>query len=116
MPLSKFSDKAHTRRYYHEALQAVPAAERSKTAAAEGLAFCNALFAVERKCKDVTPEERYAARLAESKPILDDFSAWLKQQELRVLPKGLLGKAITYSINQWEKLNVSARRPARDRQ
>ncbi|WP_415841417.1 IS66 family transposase, partial [Paenibacillus alkaliterrae] len=68
---------SHTRRYYHEALQAVPAAQRSQTAAAEGLAFCNALFAVERKWKDATPEQRYTARLAESKPILDAFSAWL---------------------------------------
>lgn len=97
---------SHARRYYHEALQALPAAQRSETAAAEGLAFCNALFAVERRYKDASPEERYAARLKESKPILDAFSAWLEQQNLRVLPKGLLGKAITYSINQWEKLNV----------
>ncbi|WP_168124081.1 IS66 family transposase, partial [Paenibacillus sp. HB172176] len=97
---------SHARRYYHEALQALPAAQRSETAAAEGLAFCNALFAVERRYKDASPEERYAVRLKESKPILDAFSAWLEQQNLRVLPKGLLGKAITYSINQWEKLNV----------
>jgi transposase len=97
---------SHARRYYHEALQAVPAAGRPQTAAAEGLAFCNALFAVERKWKDATPEERYNARLAESKPILDTFSAWLEAQQLRVLPQGLLGKAITYSLNQWEKLNV----------
>ncbi|MGG1553390.1 IS66 family transposase [Paenibacillus ferrarius] len=97
---------SHTRRYFHEALQVVPAAERSNTAAAHGLAFCNALFTVERKWKDATPEERYAARLTESKPILDAFSAWLNTQKARVLPKGLLGKAITYSLNQWEKLNV----------
>lgn len=97
---------SHTRRYFHEALQVVPVAQRSQTAAAEGLAFCNALFEVERKWKDASPEERYAARLAESKPILDKFAAWLQAQQLRVLPKGLLGKAITYSLNQWDKLNV----------
>jgi len=97
---------AHARRYYHEALQAVPAEQRPQTAAAEGLAFCNALFAVERKWKEATPEERYTARLAESKPILDAFSAWLEVQRLRVLPKGLLGTAITYCSNQWKKLTV----------
>ncbi|TDF94148.1 hypothetical protein E1757_24985 [Paenibacillus piri] len=43
--------------------------QRSNTAAAEGLAFCNALFEVERKWKDETPEQRYEARLAESQPI-----------------------------------------------
>jgi transposase len=97
---------SHARRKYHEALQVVPAAQRAQTAAAEGLQFCNALFEVERKWKDATPEERYAARLAESKPILEQFSAWLESQRLRVLPKGLLGTAITYCLNQWEKLNV----------
>jgi transposase len=97
---------SHSRRYFHEALQAVPVAQRSQTAAAEGLAFCNALFEVERKWKDASPEERYAARLAESKPILDKFSVWLEAQRLRVLPKGLLGTAITYTLNQWGKLNV----------
>lgn len=40
---------AHARWKYHEALQALPAGQRSNTAAAEGLAFCNALFEVERK-------------------------------------------------------------------
>ena len=97
---------SHARRYYHEALQTVPAVGRAQTAAAEGLAFCNALFALERKWKDATPEERYAARLAASKPILDAFSVWLETQQMRVLPKSLLGKAITYSLNQWGKLNV----------
>lgn len=97
---------SHARRYYHEALQAVPTAQRTQTAAAEGLAFCNQLFEVERKWKDATPEERYHARLSESKPILDKFSVWLQTQRLRVLPKGLLGTAITYCLNQWEKLNV----------
>jgi transposase len=97
---------SHSRRYFHEALQAVPVAQRSQTVAAEGLAFCNALFEVERKLKDASPQERYAARLVESKPILDKFSVWLEAQRLRVLPKGLLGTAITYTLNQWEKLNV----------
>lgn len=97
---------AHARRKYHEALQALPANQRSHTLASEGLAFCNALFEVERKWKEATPEQRYEARLAESRPILDAFSKWLEVQRLRVLPKSLLGTAITYSLNQWEKLNV----------
>ncbi|MFC4765870.1 IS66 family transposase, partial [Effusibacillus consociatus] len=37
---------AHARRKYHEALQALPVGQRSQAAAAEGLAFCNALFEV----------------------------------------------------------------------
>jgi transposase len=97
---------AHARRKYYEAMQVAPPAQRAQTVAAEGLAFCNALFEVERRWKMATPEERYTARLAESKPILERFAAWLKEQQLRALPKGLLGTAITYSLKQWEKLNV----------
>lgn len=63
-------------------------------------------FEMERKWKEATPEQRYEARLAESRPILDAFSAWLEAQRSRVLPKSLLGTDITYSTNQWEKLNV----------
>lgn len=41
-----------------------------------------------------------------SRPILDAFSAWLRQQKSRVLPKSALGQAITYCLNQWEKLTA----------
>jgi hypothetical protein len=36
--------------------------------------------------------------------VLDAFSAWLDTQSNQVLPKGLLGEAITYCKNQWDKL------------
>ena len=34
--------------------------------------------------------------------ILTEFKTWLEKQQ--VLPKGYLGKAITYTLNQWPKL------------
>src|SRR6059058_577289 len=36
--------------------------------------------------------------------VLDAFLSWLKIQEQKVLPKSALGKAITYCLNQWDKL------------
>ncbi len=36
--------------------------------------------------------------------MLEAFSAWLKTEKSNVLPKSLLGQAITYCLNQWEKL------------
>ncbi|MCM3365122.1 IS66 family transposase, partial [Niallia sp. MER TA 168] len=54
--------------------------------------------------KELEPEERYKQRLEQSKPILDSFLSWLKVQEQHVLPKSGLGKAITYCLNQWDKL------------
>lgn len=99
---------SHARRKFHEAQQSLPEPLRKKTdtAAAEGLTFCNALFMLERKWKEATPEERYAARLEESEPLLGTFKAWLDEQRAHVLPKSLTGMAITYALNQWQKLNV----------
>jgi len=98
---------AHARRKFDEALKALPAEQRNAPVAAkEGLAFCNQLFAIERELQDATPEERYQARLERSRPILEAFSAWLKYQTPRVLPKSALGQAIAYCRNQWDKLGA----------
>lgn len=98
---------AHARRKFTEALQALPeSAETSTVKAKEGLAYCNKLFEIERDLKDKLPEERYKERLERSQPILDAFSAWLREQTPRVLPKSALGQAIKYCRNQWERLVV----------
>lgn len=96
---------AHARRKFDEALKALPTGERSKPVAArQGLEYCNRLFAIERGLKDATPEERYRARLEQSKPVLDAFLAWLRAQSEQVLPKSALGQAVAYCLNQWAKL------------
>jgi transposase len=35
---------------------------------------------------------------------MEAFSAWLKSQAPRVLPKSAFGQAISYCLNQWDKL------------
>jgi len=96
---------SHARRKFADALKALPAGKSSAPVTArEGLEFCNHLFAIERDLHDVTPEERYKKRLEQSRPVLDDFSAWLRVQFPRVLPKSALGVAIRYCRNHWDKL------------
>ncbi|WP_273125645.1 IS66 family transposase [Bacillus weihaiensis] len=95
---------AHARRGFTDVLKSLPANSIKPVAATEGLQFCNQLFAIERKLKELVPEERYKQRLEQSKPIIDSFLSWLKIQEQNVLPKSGLGKAITYCLNQWDKL------------
>ncbi|ULO10088.1 IS66 family transposase [Paenibacillus sp. 19GGS1-52] len=98
---------AHARRKFDEALKALPpSSDKAETASKQGLQFCNELFAIERELKDAAPEERYNIRMERSRPILDAYLAWLKQQRSRTLPKSLLGQAIAYSMNQWEKLTA----------
>lgn len=95
---------AHARREFTDALRSMPANGAKPVTTTEGLNFCNQLFAVERKLKNLDPKDRYEERLKQSKPILDAFLSWLKNQEQKVLPKSALGKAIAYCLNQWDKL------------
>lgn len=98
---------AHARRNFTDALKALPeSAKTSNVKTKEGLTFCNKLFEIERSLRASSPEERYKQRLERSQPILEAFSAWLKEQTPRVVPKSALGKAIKYCRNQWERLVV----------
>jgi transposase len=95
---------AHSRRGFTDVLKSLPANSIKPVIATEGLQFCNQLYSIERKLKELDPKERYEQRLKQSKPILDAFLSWLKMQDQKVLPKSGLGKAITYCLNQWDKL------------
>lgn len=96
---------AHARRKFTDTLKAIQDQEsRQRTVAQEGLTFCNRLFDLEKKAKDLTPDERHLVRQQEMTPILTAFHDWLKNQKRQVLPKTSLGQAVTYCLNQWEKL------------
>ncbi|MHA2231280.1 MAG: IS66 family transposase, partial [Candidatus Hodarchaeales archaeon] len=45
-------------------------------------------------------------RQEKAKPILDDFKDWLETNQPLTPPKGLLGKAISYTLTNWEKLII----------
>lgn len=97
---------AHARRKFDEAIKALPSSARSSGAvsAEKGLDYCNRLFKIERSLDDVSPEMRLTERSKQSQPILDEFKEWLDKEQNKVLPKSGLGKAITYCLNQWDKL------------
>jgi len=98
---------AHVRRKFDEALKALPDSKSSaKVAAKEGFNFCNQLFAIERDIAELSYNERYEMRLVRSKPVLDAFLSWLKIQSKKVLPKSAFGQAISYCLNQWDKLEA----------
>lgn len=98
---------AHARRKFDEALKALPKSQRDASVAAkEGLNFCNKLFAIERDLAKSTPDQRQKNRLLRSQPVLDAFLAWLKTQSAIALPKSSFGQAITYCLNQWDKLEA----------
>ena len=45
-------------------------------------------------------------RQEKAKPICNDFFKWLSKKSLHVVPKSLLGKAVNYTLNQWNRLLV----------
>ncbi|HEB70647.1 MAG TPA: hypothetical protein ENI88_13675 [Desulfobulbus sp.] len=70
------------------------------------LTYIRKLYAIEKKIRNggYSPEQIYEIRQAKSKPVLDDFEKWLKKKRKQTLPKGLLGKAVAYTMNQWHRL------------
>ncbi len=101
---------AHARRKFVEVAKVDKAAKKSGNMRACDIAlkYIGRLYAVEREAKDknLNHEELYLLRQEKSKPILDDFGLWLRETAPRVPPQSSLGKAITYSLNQWRRLIV----------
>ena len=84
------------------ALKALPKnASVLRTVANKGLQYCQSLYKIENKIKNLSIEERYNIRLELSKPILDDFSVWLFSMKEKTLSKSNLSDAINYALNQW---------------
>jgi hypothetical protein len=88
---------AHCRRYWWKARENEP------DRAHHVLAVISKLYEVERATKECTSKERQAARMEHAAPLLTDLHAWLDDQEF--LPKSQIGKAATYTRNQWAALN-----------
>ena len=93
---------AHVRRKYDEALKSIPKNQQIGSQAAIGKSYCDKLFGIEKQLVDVTPEERYEKRLELATPVWDAYLVWLKK--VKPLPQSALGKAVTYSLNQWKYL------------
>ncbi len=88
---------SHLRRYY---LEAIPLDSAKKeipgSGGAIGRNYCDKLFKLERKWKNLTPEERKKNRLIYSVPVLEAFFTWA---ENTVTGQENLRKAINYTLN-----------------
>jgi transposase len=90
---------AHVRRKFNDAFQITKAPDSS---AKMGLDYCNRLFELEREFENMTPGERFEARLERSKPVAEAFFAWA--DTVCVPPKLAITRAVTYLLNQREWL------------
>jgi len=96
---------AHARRGFQKVIKA-QGKNRKIGAADEAMKYIRKLYMLEKQArkKGFTVEEIYQMRQTESKPILEDFFKWLSKKSLQTPPKGLLGKAVSYTLNQWHRL------------
>jgi hypothetical protein len=95
---------AHARRKFDEALNALDKDTRKGSLAATGECYCSRLFRLEEAFAELPPEERYAKRLEQEKPVLDALLAWANEASGKVAPKSALGKALHYLLEQWPYL------------
>ena len=91
---------AHTRRKFYEAQSSD--LMRSMIM----LAYIRLLYDVEREARDLALDGpgRLALRQEKSVPILTDIEAYLRREQLQVLPKSPEGQAISYALSNWKAL------------
>jgi transposase len=93
---------AHARRKFDEALS------NDKARAEYALTEIQKLYAVEQKIREqeLNPVQAKELRQAESIPILNNLKSWLLENYKEVLPQSPIGKAISYSLQRWDKLSI----------
>jgi transposase len=96
---------AHARRNFADIIKS-QGKKRKPGSADIALSFIRNLYKIEKelRAKEASVEEIYRTRQEKAKPILDDFKTWLDKRVLEVTPQSMLGKAVTYCLNQWSRL------------
>ncbi len=96
---------AHSRRKFMDVIKA-QGKKRKVGSADKALSFIQKLYKLEKDARknQLTPGQIYCMRQKDAKLILDDFEKWLSKRKDQTPKKGLLGKAITYTLNQWHRL------------
>ena len=102
---------AHVRRKFFKVSQAAGKAKdgKSKTGFAdEALKLIKELYDIEQQTMDdgLTGEALLRERQEKAESLLDDFKKDLIAKVEKVPPKSLLGQAINYTLNQWDRLLV----------
>ncbi len=96
----------HARRKFVEASKAANTSKKTRKVSKADVAIgkLRKLYLIEDKIKALTPEQKYQQRQKLSKPLLNELHDWLQENITRVPRDSLTGKAISYTLNQWEYL------------
>lgn len=99
---------AHCRRKFTDVIKGVKNGSAKQGVANEVIDLIGKLYDLERNARQekMTVEEIYSMRQGKSKPIMEKLKTLLDKRKNTTPPKSLLGKAITYALNQWSRLEV----------
>ncbi|MDA3809298.1 MAG: IS66 family transposase [Spirochaetaceae bacterium] len=93
---------AHARRKIYDGYKAAKKLKSSNTV----INKIQKIYAVEKKLRqnDLMPDYFLAERKLLVEPLLDDLKNWLDKKALNIRPSSDLGKAIKYTLGQWDKI------------
>ena len=76
--------------------------------AEEGIKYIRRLYEIEdaMRAKNLHEDDFLKKRKEAAVPILEQFKAWLLKRKKEVPPSTLMGTAVQYSLNQWEKMTA----------
>lgn len=95
----------HARRYFIKVIDARPKNMKAKTGSADvALEYIRKLYAIEKQAQGLSPDEVFVLRQEKSKPVLDEFKAWMDKRSPQTAPKSLLGQALHYTLSNWDRL------------
>jgi len=89
---------AHVRRKFVDVLPKDVKSPEA-TVAAQGIQFCNELFAMEKALASSSAKERYQERLTKQLPALEAFWSWADSALNTLPPKSKTSEAIQYAVN-----------------
>ncbi len=100
---------AHARRKFVDVIKASGKSKSAKSRvgnAEKAVAYIGKLYAIEKEAKErtLTFDEIYNLRQEQVKPVLDEFYSWLNSRYTNAAPGSLLGKAMNYTLKEWDKL------------
>ena len=88
----------HARRKFNDALST------DTKLSTHALVIIKQIYKHETVCKGLTPQKRKEYRNIHTKPLMDSLKEWISEESIKVLPQSPIGKAMTYTQNQWDKL------------
>ena len=96
----------HVRRKFHDVLKA--GAKKKNGAAQTVIDLIAKLYKLEKQAKEkkLEPAAIQAMRQERAKPILDKIKALVDERVKTTPPKSLLGRAISYALGQWPRIEV----------